>query len=738
MKIEVGGQIQGISLSSFLQIVQMDKTSCTLKIYSTDEVGFLWIHEGNLVAAETDHTNGLDAVYDIICWNDTVIVIDNTPAPDHNITTPLMTILMEGLRLRDEKAAQQADAIGMEITPELPDAQGTSVDDEIAMNFVVDAPTKKSAFPEDEPPAMPSMASDDHLEMELSHNETPPSEEASASEEADTEQDADASQEAWDFIYEDIDEEPEPRNFIKTILVGFLVILILGGGAFAGFIWYQSKNLKEEYASLEAELGRLRNFKQQKMLLETYLDSHVANQYTAQVTEYLNESTRLIEINRRIAGMERDRKFIKEALGLFKKHLRENRGTPFMGAIRKRMKALPTELDDLDFRRVLDATEEEPEARLGLYRAYLEDHPDGKHRREVENLVAAIGDEFYFAIQQSLSSCYKTLDWAPCIAIADTFLAEFPNERRYNDVWIQREDMIDHTDFEALKVKAEALSPREARKLYTTYLKKKPATTMAPEVQKELLLIAQKIEQLGIWEELQASANNTSTAYKVRVRELNDFIREYPDGPYTKEAKALREKIQKVGSKTKSKNTISKEQLAAKQAKRRQQIERQKAIAARKEAEATAREKAQQKALLRSRQVAMRAKLYGKESRFTDNRNGTVTDKHSGLIWALLDSKGMLSPCMDFNSAKAWVNKLTLGGKSDWRLPSPNELALLYNGKPWYPSSGVPWYWTSKVNTGAWGDPLDVVIFNPNEKTSFTRDTLSLDQCGYVHAVRTP
>ena len=106
MKIEVGGQIQGISLSSFLQIVQMDKTSCTLKIYSNDEVGFLWIDKGNLVAAETNTTNGLDAVYDIICWNDTVIIIDNTPSPEHNITTPLMTILMEGLRLRDEKAAQ--------------------------------------------------------------------------------------------------------------------------------------------------------------------------------------------------------------------------------------------------------------------------------------------------------------------------------------------------------------------------------------------------------------------------------------------------------------------------------------------------------------------------------------------------------------------------------------------------------------------------------------------------------
>ena len=60
---------------------------------------------------------------------------------------------------------------------------------------------------------------------------------------------------------------------------------------------------------------------------------------------------------------------------------------------------------------------------------------------------------------------------------------------------------------------------------------------------------------------------------------------------------------------------------------------------------------------------------YGKNS-FTDNGDGTVTDRATGLMWQKADSgKGV-----DWKQALAFAENLQLGGYSDWRLPNAKEL----------------------------------------------------------------
>lgn len=54
---------------------------------------------------------------------------------------------------------------------------------------------------------------------------------------------------------------------------------------------------------------------------------------------------------------------------------------------------------------------------------------------------------------------------------------------------------------------------------------------------------------------------------------------------------------------------------------------------------------------------------------FTDNGNGTITDNNTGLLWQKTDGGEMT-----FENAKAYCDKLTLSGFSDWRLPTCHEL----------------------------------------------------------------
>ncbi len=110
MDAGVGGQLQGISLDSFLQMVQMEKTTCTLNVISGKKEGRLYILKGDLISAETQGLENLDAACTIISWDDTVIEIENTCKKSENeIKQPLMHVLMEGLKLKDEKANEELD-----------------------------------------------------------------------------------------------------------------------------------------------------------------------------------------------------------------------------------------------------------------------------------------------------------------------------------------------------------------------------------------------------------------------------------------------------------------------------------------------------------------------------------------------------------------------------------------------------------------------------------------------------
>lgn len=86
-----------------------------------------------------------------------------------------------------------------------------------------------------------------------------------------------------------------------------------------------------------------------------------------------------------------------------------------------------------------------------------------------------------------------------------------------------------------------------------------------------------------------------------------------------------------------------------------------------------------------------------------DNKDGTVTDNTTGLIWQK-DSDGP----MNWDDAKRHVQGRTLSGHSGFRLPSRGELKGLYHS-PCLQAMHVEsdWYWSSTTEPDyeacAWG-----------------------------------
>lgn len=104
------GQIQGISLSSFLQIIDLEGKICTLTIRSGVKVGYLYFRNGELIAAETGVLKGEEAARHIINWDNSVIEMANFCRKNRReIEKSLMHILMESARIKDENSPNTED-----------------------------------------------------------------------------------------------------------------------------------------------------------------------------------------------------------------------------------------------------------------------------------------------------------------------------------------------------------------------------------------------------------------------------------------------------------------------------------------------------------------------------------------------------------------------------------------------------------------------------------------------------
>jgi hypothetical protein len=112
---------------------------------------------------------------------------------------------------------------------------------------------------------------------------------------------------------------------------------------------------------------------------------------------------------------------------------------------------------------------------------------------------------------------------------------------------------------------------------------------------------------------------------------------------------------------------------------------------------------------------------YAYAGNFTDNGNGTVTDKKTGLMWQKEDDGNtynwyVAAGVHDTNynpTTKSVCGKLTLAGYSDWRLPSNTELRSIVDSsipepgptidEAYFPRTKSSVYWSSTQDSAAYG-----------------------------------
>ena len=155
---DLTGQVRGISLPSFLQMSEMEGSTCSLRINSGENTGMLHLLNGNLIDAETDELKHKDAAYAVLSWdNPTIKILKTVGRTKNEIKLPLMHLLMDSMRQKDQREFEK-DAPPKKTVEKTPQKKETESPDRKEADFT-EAPTeitpqkieKKATPPPSEP-----------------------------------------------------------------------------------------------------------------------------------------------------------------------------------------------------------------------------------------------------------------------------------------------------------------------------------------------------------------------------------------------------------------------------------------------------------------------------------------------------------------------------------------------------------------------------------------------------------
>jgi CheY-like chemotaxis protein len=114
MRQSVKGRVENISLASFLQLLELERKTCTLTVTSVDRNGQLFFRGGRLVGAQTEGLDGVDAALEIVTWEHADVEIsDVCTVKGPEVEGGLRYLLLEGMHLKDERERHAPRPLGI-------------------------------------------------------------------------------------------------------------------------------------------------------------------------------------------------------------------------------------------------------------------------------------------------------------------------------------------------------------------------------------------------------------------------------------------------------------------------------------------------------------------------------------------------------------------------------------------------------------------------------------------------
>ena len=676
MESGISGQIRGINLPTFLQMSEQDKSTCVLSIKRKNKMGRLFMDNGELVDAETGSLSGREAVFEVLKWDNVIIEIEKYSLKRENIIqSPLLNLLLEGLKQKDEEDAQAEEASKTSHEPgETPLGKTVTLD----LEDTTHTPRKKSRD-------LNGYKKEEHFDS-----------------------------------YDDLNRKP----FLRYALVSFFICLLIGLGAWGSLKGIEFLEAKKHYSLLMEKLGNEPDLALKEKMLNDFIFSRNQGAFSEAARDTLLEIENQKddafygETLQKIRGLALTHDYDQKAKELYDQYLRKFPLGKNANQVRQNMTDLPEMVEETQYKKLVDTTWESKEKKIEAYKQFLYYHPKGKHREKVELFLVLEIEERYDKILQQRKDCDKKGDWTSCIEQCDGFLSLFENTYRNNELKEIREDMDAAQDLKELQQLATELEPdhKAIRNLYSGYLVQHPGFLQKENIQEEIGKRQKLMDQAENFRGIRIASNDASKGFIERIQELDQYIDRDPTGPYADEARKIRDRIRNERLEYDRKNRMETERKRQETALQLEQMQQQ-----------------QQTETLNRETMNIKSRLWEHSHIFSFNDDGTFTDKRTGLTWCVLDSSVVLGKCLNYGEALHYVNNLRTGGKNRWRLPTFSELAGIYKQEPFYPSESWKWFWTIEKVVKGYHEMVGIVT--AGKENVFRRQYLPVKECGTVHAV---
>jgi len=106
-----GGTLQTVSIDMFLQLIEMEQKTCTIRVINkeTDNNGVLFFKGGELLDARIRDMHGKKAAYEIFSWDSPSLSIQDTCVLNKKIIKEdLQAVLFDAMRLKDEAGEDES------------------------------------------------------------------------------------------------------------------------------------------------------------------------------------------------------------------------------------------------------------------------------------------------------------------------------------------------------------------------------------------------------------------------------------------------------------------------------------------------------------------------------------------------------------------------------------------------------------------------------------------------------
>ncbi len=112
-----GGTLHNVSSGMFLQLVEMEQKTCTIRLEDkfTNKKGILFFQEGELLDARVNDLQGQNAAYEIFSWDQVNLSIQNGCAlKEKRIHSEMQHLILEAARRKDEDVVEDIHPAVME------------------------------------------------------------------------------------------------------------------------------------------------------------------------------------------------------------------------------------------------------------------------------------------------------------------------------------------------------------------------------------------------------------------------------------------------------------------------------------------------------------------------------------------------------------------------------------------------------------------------------------------------